>query len=1230
MKTPPKHTSVLFILLLGQLVLAQQLKFKSFTTKEGLSNNSVKDMVSDKYGRLWIATWDGLNVYDGNTIKVYKHEVQDSTSLSGNIISALIKDHHNTIWVLTDNKRIARYLGDDKFQQFHFQQQPQALALTNTGEIAVSIAQKWFSFNEGEFLAIDKERVVITNELEVLKSFLLQNYPQLIINDVLKDNAGNIWYATRRNGLYIIPNTPQNVHNEIIEHYTHDVYSPYSFTSNEIEKIYQDEFGNIWLAHKDGGISMAYTGSEQITTIIPHPVKFPHLPNETIRAITKDNKSNIWLGYYTKGIFYYSEATQCFLPFEIEEANEYPDWNRIRSMYTDSKGTLWVGTYNGLIKITGNDYQLINAEKTPNFPNNRNYAFAEDHSTLWIACWGGLGKLNLTSNAFERFEHQDKLNNYHIRHVIKHKDTLVLATEEQGVLFFTEKQGILKQLTLANGISGNSIYKLYFDKQTGNYWIATLGGVSVYHPQKGVIKNLTEEDGLPSHMVYGLLENNKKIWISTTKGIATVNKENYLVNKLPKDQGWQGEEFSEGAVYQDVKGMLFFGGISGLSYLQPDAYQYKMQKPKLHVTVDGKESFSKHISKSFQDNTFTVSITPVHFSGVTPKIEYRLKGLEDHWSAYQGQKIMYKNLAAGNYTLLTKMGSENGEVNELLQVEIKAPFYKTTVFYFIAIVLVFSIIAMLMIRKQIRSKQIQAQMEAKIKERTAVIETQKLALLEANQAMEERNQQLNAQKEEVLALHHQLKNSDFEVDKFKTFVLNSFKPKLSGLLTHVGELPPSSQKQLINEALIKLVNKISEWDYLDQVSELGEVISSQIHFKTLITKIYEQLQNQSIVCQLTLSFDILTESDLIAVDVLRIKLLFQYLSNELIKYVEANASLTISACLETQEIKLSVSSSSSLLKNQWENITQYSPYYKAAHTLMKDLGGKIVNNESAFQFTIHLPVVNVKEVAKRSGVVQLKHLENKEVKHQASILVFCEEEEMQPVNYLLQGMPEQLVFEHEVKALASAVQQINVKALVIYNARLSSEFVQVITQTGIKHLPSVYIAEQIDLHIEELVLDYGVNSVIYLPIHKNFLQKKISFLISQQPQKASNEVIDFLASATQSKSLINPHQKLVKQALEIIRQEISNPDFNVDKLISTLEISRTKCYRVFKEVLQQSPSDVIINLRLQKAKELLVQGSLNISEISFECGFKDPKYFSRMFKKHYGSSPKSYKMKQNK
>ena len=68
-----------------------------------------------------------------------------------------------------------------------------------------------------------------------------------------------------------------------------------------------------------------------------------------------------------------------------------------------------------------------------------------------------------------------------------------------------------------------------------------------------------------------------------------------------------------------------------------------------------------------------------------------------------------------------------------------------------------------------------------------------------------------------------------------------------------------------------------------------------------------------------------------------------------------------------------------------------------------------------------------------------------------------------------------------------------------------------------------------------------------------------------------------------------------------------------------------KCYRAFKEVLTQSPSDVIINLRMQKAEYLLKDKSLNISEISYACGFNDPKYFSRLFRKSFDCSPKEYR-----
>ncbi|MBW2962093.1 two-component regulator propeller domain-containing protein [Mesonia aestuariivivens] len=1230
-KSPSLHISYLLCFLIGSVAFAQHLKFKSFTTKEGLSNNSVKNMSSDKQGRLWIGTWDGLNRYDGQNITVFKYDLQDNTGISGNVIKDLNRDIHQNIWILTDNKSVSRYIGDGVFQQFHFQKQPLSLALTHTGEIAVKMPNGYRVFSHNQFKEISKENIKNSDRLGVLKNFLLQNHPDLQINDILKDSKGNIWYATKRNGLYIIPNTPQNVKNELIEHYTHDTYSPYSFNSNEIEKIYQDDFGNIWLAHKDGGISMAYAGSEQITTIFPHPTKFPHLPNESIRAITKDNQSNIWLGYYTKGIYHYSEKTKCYLAYQIQEAKANPDWYRIRSFYTDSNGHLWVGTYAGLVKITPKGYQLFKAETHADFPNNRNYAFQEDEQQkLWIACWGGLAKLNLNTDTFEAFPHQKDLAPFHVRHVIKHQDTLVMATENQGVIFFTEAQGVIKRLTTKDGITGNSIYKLYHDQHTGYYWIATLGGVSIYDFPHGVIKNITEESGLPSHMVYGLLENKNKVWLSTTKGIATIQKKGYEVAQLPKDQGWQAEEFSEGAVYQDEKGMLFFGGISGLSYLQPNAYHYAVKTPKLQINIDGKELYPNVLTKAYQENTFTFSAIPIQFSGVAPKIYYQLEGVDKDWKLYQNKRITYKNLEPGRYSLLTKMNTKGSKSKKHIILEIETPFYQTSPFYLLIFGAILLIGVMIILRKNWLAKRLHKIMEAKIEARTRMIETQKLELLQANQHLEERHKELNAQQQQVLELHHQLKDRDFEVDKFKTFVLNSFKPKLANLVAITHSLKKSPESKQLEQELTQLIRKISEWDYLDQIAELGTLVPSEIHFKKLIQTIYRQLQSFSFSFDFTLKYQILTVSDLISLDVLRVKLLFQYLIHEVIKYVEQEASLILHTSLTENEMLIELSSSSSLLNEQWENIINYSPYYKAVKVLINDLGGELVKNTNEFKLRIHLPILNVTKVASRSGIVLLKHLEDDAAKLQPSILVYCEEEEVQLVHHLLEGMAEPIIFEHEVNALPSALQQINVKALVVYNAQLTSAFVEVISQPAFKILPSAYIAEQIDLALEEQALDYGLKTVIYLPIDKSFLQKKMNHLIQQYQKTHHTGFLDKLLPTAKTEALnLNPHQKLVKQALALIREEIGNAEFNVDRLISELEISRTKCYRVFKEVLHQSPSEVIIGLRLQNAEKLLGEGNLNVSEISFECGFKDPKYFSRMFKKHYGSSPKNFQLKQN-
>ena len=67
--------------LLVNLENDQKIKFKTITAKDGLSNNSVNDIVSDQDGVLWIATWDGVNLYDGNSFKVFKEEYTATNGL---------------------------------------------------------------------------------------------------------------------------------------------------------------------------------------------------------------------------------------------------------------------------------------------------------------------------------------------------------------------------------------------------------------------------------------------------------------------------------------------------------------------------------------------------------------------------------------------------------------------------------------------------------------------------------------------------------------------------------------------------------------------------------------------------------------------------------------------------------------------------------------------------------------------------------------------------------------------------------------------------------------------------------------------------------------------------------------------------------------------------------------------------------------------------------------------
>ncbi len=104
------------------LAANEQLKFRSISTSEGLSQSYVFDITQDEQGFLWFATEDGLNRYDGHHFIHYRHDASDVHSIADNVINKVFIDNKNILWVATE-RGLSRYnIELDNFTNYHHQE----------------------------------------------------------------------------------------------------------------------------------------------------------------------------------------------------------------------------------------------------------------------------------------------------------------------------------------------------------------------------------------------------------------------------------------------------------------------------------------------------------------------------------------------------------------------------------------------------------------------------------------------------------------------------------------------------------------------------------------------------------------------------------------------------------------------------------------------------------------------------------------------------------------------------------------------------------------------------------------------------------------------------------------------------------------------------------------------------------------------------------------------------
>ena len=275
-------------------------------------------------------------------------------------------------------------------------------------------------------------------------------------------------------------------------------------------------------------------------------------------------------------------------------------------------------------------------------------------------------------------------------------------TEDKGQLFAVTDDG-LYEITgscykpVRMTTPGKRFYHLFQDRND-IWWFCTGGdGLIRWDKSKNVSRQFTVKDGLPSNVLYALLEDeNGLFWISSGNGLIRFNPATSAIKTFTRRDGLPDNEFNRGSFFKANDGRFYFGGINGVTAFDPaelpeqqqDVFDGPLQVVSLQSYNAAKSRMmdmmtslnsNRSIILTPDDKFITLEVALLDYAPGTHRYEYRLEGLSNDWIASGDGNIRLDNLPYGHYILHIR--GQNGagawSINELnIPLRVNAPFYK--------------------------------------------------------------------------------------------------------------------------------------------------------------------------------------------------------------------------------------------------------------------------------------------------------------------------------------------------------------------------------------------------------------------------------------------------------------------------------------------------------------------------------------------------------------------------
>lgn len=346
----------------------QEYYYKQISLSEGLTQSTVRCILNDHRGFVWIGTKYGLNRFDRYELKSYFYSREHSNSLPGNQINFIIEDRDRNIWISTENG-LVRYNSDtDDFTRISYKGKPlivgSAVEFDNGVWFGGNGTVYKFSYNSAHILEPQLITKIQPNDIFTgmklwkkdiillrtrrngvwmynLSGKKLVKVPFIQDKEIISmhiDSQQRIWISPYGNGI-----KGYNKDGTIFAHFNS---SNSNLTNNVVLDILEKD-GGLWLGTDGGGISILDEKKSSFITLSNIPGNASSLPESSILTLYKDHENNIWAGSIRGGLI-------AIKPVFFHTYHEAPlnskyglSEKTVLSLYEDGNKMLWIGTDGG-------------------------------------------------------------------------------------------------------------------------------------------------------------------------------------------------------------------------------------------------------------------------------------------------------------------------------------------------------------------------------------------------------------------------------------------------------------------------------------------------------------------------------------------------------------------------------------------------------------------------------------------------------------------------------------------------------------------------------------------------------------------------------------------------------------------------------------------------------------------------------------------------------------------